>query len=745
MTPEQKTLFANALRPLTSRVRKDITAIKSAKGMAWTTEPLTQTRLEQHVNGGPARGVCPIKEGESVTMVALLDFDSHKGETPWPEMTSLVDKVVAALETRQQHAVVFRSSGGLGIHAYLLWDEPQDAFSVRAMLSEVLAEVGMENGAKGVSKNQVEIFPKQDSVPMGGNGNQFILPLAGKSEPLDLLFGLEPMGREWALTMPWPSSAPVQPRVAPVRQQLMLPSSVEPIERVRAALMSIPNTDDQRLSYDEWRDIGFAVHEATGGSYEGLEVYHEFSARFSGYDEKFTEDRVWNCIRPAENRDRAVTRATLFAAAYKSGWQEPTTAVGFEDVPTAERMEPESEDFPAFSRDKQGHIKPTIGNLVMALRREDITGMRMGLDRFRDEIMLAAPGTQAWRTFGDADYVWLRERLEKGPNGFNPISKETIRDVVVAVAAEKEFDSAILWLKRLPDDGGSRCETFLIDYFNVEDTPYHRAVSLYMWTAMAGRVLSPGCKADMVPILVGGQGVGKSTAIEAMAPAPEFFVEVSFQEKDDDLARKMRGRLLAEIGELRGLHTKELESIKAFVTRTHENWIPKYREFATTFPRRLVFIGSTNKDQFLADETGQRRWLPVPVGQIDVSGVRAAAPLLWAEAARLFQADGVQWANAQTLAKEIHDEYTFQDAWVGTVKRWLEQPLFEVEPFIPKAFVTTSEVLMGAFNYDAKQIGRREEMRMGVILKELGYTRKKMRIEGHPQWVFVPASALVGT
>src|SRR5690606_13267649 len=104
-------------------------------------------------------------------------------------------------------------------------------------------------------------------------------------------------------------------------------------------------------------------------------------------------------------------------------------------------------------------------------------------------------------------------------------------------------------------------------------------------------------KADMVPILVGTQGVGKSTAIAAMSPSPEFFAEVSFSEKDDDLSRKMRGKLVAEIGELRGLHSKEMESVKAFITRTHEHWIPKYREFETTFPRRLVFIGSTNKDQ----------------------------------------------------------------------------------------------------------------------------------------------------
>lgn len=83
----------------------------------------------------------------------------------------------------------------------------------------------------------------------------------------------------------------------------------------------------------------------------------------------------------------------------------------------------------------------------------------------------------------------------------------------------------------------------------------------------------------------------------------------------------MRGRLVAEIGELRGLNTKELESIKAFVTRTHENWIeiPGVRR---SFLVTLVFVGTTNEDEFLADKTGNRRWLPVEVSKVDVKAIK---------------------------------------------------------------------------------------------------------------------------
>ncbi len=180
-----------ALQPLVRRVRTDVTAIKRSDGSRWRDrEPLTTERLAAHLNGGPARGVCPIKAGESVTMVGLLDFDSHKGEVSWAEMSAVVGAVVDTLEMAWgMHPVLFRSSGGNGVHLYLLWDEPQDAYSVRMFLKGVLESVGLQDGAKGVRAGQVEVFPRQSEVPINGFGNQAILPLAGKSVPLQLVRG----------------------------------------------------------------------------------------------------------------------------------------------------------------------------------------------------------------------------------------------------------------------------------------------------------------------------------------------------------------------------------------------------------------------------------------------------------------------------------------------------------------------------------------------------------------------------
>ena len=397
---------------------------------------------------------------------------------------------------------------------------------------------------------------------------------------------------------------------------------------------------------------------------------------------------------------------------------------------------------PSFERDKQGYVITKIGNVHRAVACDLVVDRRIGLDRFKDEVMTADIGTDDWRPFNDADYTRLRMDLEAGINGvqFRTVGREMMRDAIQVAAQDNAFDSAILWIDTLEWDGVSRVESFMCDYFGTDDTEYTRAMSLYIWSALAGRVITPGCKVDMVPILVGKQGTGKSTGVSAMSPAPEFFTEISFHEKEEDLARRMRGHLIAEIGELRGLHTKELESIKAFITRPYESWIPKYREYATRYARRTVFIGTTNQQQFLADETGNRRWLPVEIGQVDVASIERDCLQLWAEGAERYRQYGVEFSEVERLSKSVHANHMMSDAWCEPVREWLDKP-DEFSNIAPKTlpYLLGHEVLENALRIEQKSINRLSEMRIGKVLRELGYDRKRKRIDGGKQkWVFVP-------
>jgi predicted P-loop ATPase len=345
-----------------------------------------------------------------------------------------------------------------------------------------------------------------------------------------------------------------------------------------------------------------------------------------------------------------------------------------------------------------------------------------------------------WVPFKDSDYSKLRINLERA--GFKSTNKEATRDAVLLVAESNSFDSAQLWLNAIEWDEVNRVDSFMPTYIGTEDNPYYRAAGRYLWTALAGRVLSPGCKADMSPVLVGKQGTRKSSAVAAMSPDPMYFTEISFDEKDDDLSRKMRGCLIAEIAELRGLRTKDMEHVKAWITKQYENWVPKYREFSTTFPRRLVFIGTTNNEEFLADETGNRRWLPVRVNSvIDVDQITRDRTQLWAEAREIFKVRGVEYREAEVLAVQVHAEHMMSDPWVSIVANWLQKgDEYDYQSIKPSElpYLQTHEVLRRALNMGANRCGKWEEMRVGIVLRALGYERKKKRIGTQTLQVYVP-------
>lgn len=173
-----------ALMPLVERLNHSHCWIKTPDGPRRLNERFTEFMLAEHAAGRKAYGLCPIAPGESTTRVALLDFDSHKGETPWIRMTEITQEVLDTARLFGLEGVPFRSSGGHGVHLYFLWDTPQDARSVRALLKDILTACGLKPGTGGVAAGEVEAFPKQNAVPLGGFGSMFILPLAGDSAPL---------------------------------------------------------------------------------------------------------------------------------------------------------------------------------------------------------------------------------------------------------------------------------------------------------------------------------------------------------------------------------------------------------------------------------------------------------------------------------------------------------------------------------------------------------------------------------
>lgn len=382
--------------------------------------------------------------------------------------------------------------------------------------------------------------------------------------------------------------------------------------------------------------------------------------------------------------------------------------------------------WPSFVRDRAGRIESTMDNVVKALSCTDVCGVQLGYDEFKDALVIGTDGV--WRPLRDTDVTALRIELER--RGFKGPGAELVRAAVDLVCERHSFDSATQWARGLRWDGVPRAERFFVDHFSVRDTKYARAMGRYLWSALAGRALVPGVKVDMVPVLISAQGTAKTSMIEALAPEQDSFLELNLEHRDDNLARSLRGKLVAEWAELRGLLTRDKEAIKAWVTRRHEEWIPKFKEFSTRFPRRFVVIGTGNGDEILDDETGERRWLPLKVGAVALEAIRAARDQLWAEGVVMFDAHGVDWREAQELATAEHAAFKVGDEWTGVVERWLNSDAMD-GPDGPKRGdgpVRVIDILTSGLGMSVKEITRREELRVGKILRGLGYAKhvKKM-------------------
>lgn len=410
------------------------------------------------------------------------------------------------------------------------------------------------------------------------------------------------------------------------------------------------------------------------------------------------------------------------------------------DVVVRDEGSGEMDPLPNFSRTRDGAIKATLPNLRMALTRFDVCGAYIAYDTFEDAIVIKPP-YQEWRPFNDDDATALRIVLEQ--TGFAPIGKELMRDCVSLVASGNKFDSAIDWLRSLKWDGIKRIEMFNHELLGAEDTPYSRALSMYMWTALAGRVLVPGIKADIAPIWQSDtQGEGKSSTLAALVPVRSQFCEISLHENEDTLARKMRGKLVVEMSEMDGLKHRDQESIKKFLSSSGHTVILKFKEHSALLLRRCLAIGTTNDRELLNDPTGSRRLAPIEVKNVKVDAIRELREQLWAEGAAEFEANGIAYKTLESLMKPEHEKFRMTDSWDPVIQDWLyiNDPLTGEIP-AGMAKLTTSYILRNALGFNPNQMSKVHEMRVGKAMINLGFKNTKRMINGVRNHVWIKNDA----
>lgn len=282
------------------------------------------------------------------------------------------------------------------------------------------------------------------------------------------------------------------------------------------------------------------------------------------------------------------------------------------------------------------------------------------------------------RSFNDTDYSEIYNYIQ---NKYNLGNDNNMKHAFNLYLRERAYHPIKDIIEAARWDGRERCEAFLIEWLGCEDTAYNREVSRLIFAGGINRIYSPGCKFDTVPVFIGGQGVGKSTAVRWLALGDDYFNEIStFEGKE--AVEALQGCFICEVGELLALtRVKDQEGIKAFITRQNDRMRLSYGRFVKSLPRQMIFIGTTNQPEFLRDKTGNRRWLPVrvfPDGRFLYKYEQECKEYIlqcWAEALHKLQVGEFPAVANYSLTADIkaaQEMATEEDYRLGLIKDYLE-------------------------------------------------------------------------
>jgi predicted P-loop ATPase len=380
---------------------------------------------------------------------------------------------------------------------------------------------------------------------------------------------------------------------------------------------------------------------------------------------------------------------------------------------------------PAVTTNSKNKYEPSLDSVRRALDEDKL----LAFDDFRDKVTMLRGVQRVPMT--DENYIDLRTVFEREKN-FAAIGKELMRDACFAEAKRLHYDSAIVWVDSIVWDGVPRVERFMHTHFGAVDDEYTRAVSRYMWSGIANRILDPGCQLDMVIVLQSQQGTKKSTGLELLAPEKYMFTDgLSLHIDDDNFKRQIKGKVVVEIAEGAGLSKADIGVIKRNITRKIDRYIEKYQTEETGYPRRCMFFMSVNDLEFLPPDDEHRRWLPIQVAELNRALIERDRAQLYAEGAAIYREHGQQYADAERLAKGRHKAHEQTDVWEIRIAEWLTTPPAAVDVPMPSArLFSTSEVLEGALKMRPDAMAAGHAKRVATVLRMLGYSTKQHKISG---------------
>jgi|HubBroStandDraft_5_1064220.scaffolds.fasta_scaffold31414_1 predicted P-loop ATPase len=394
----------------------------------------------------------------------------------------------------------------------------------------------------------------------------------------------------------------------------------------------------------------------------------------------------------------------------------------------------------ALRRDGRGKVYPDLANVLIALRSEPQLRDALAFDEMLQESMLqkippiapgSTPGEDPPKKVTDDDVGRLQEWLQHV--GLPKIGRETVGQAVEIRARDRRFHPIRERLQTIEWDEEPRAATWLKVYMGASGPEeYLTAIGRMFLIAMVARIMDPGCKCDYMLVLEGDQGARKSQACRVLA-GDAYFSDDLGDIGNKDAKQHLRGKWLVEESELANFSRATTETLKSFLSRTHEKYRPPYAKAQVDEPRQCVLVGTTNKSDWNKDDTGARRFWPVKiVGLIDIKALERDRDQLLAEAVHAYRMGEQWWPDPDFEALVIKPEQEARravDAWEPAISQWLQGHVGEK--------VSVLEVAQGALFMDRAKCGTADQGRIKGCMSLAGWKKDPQRTNRGYLWEYV--------
>lgn len=339
--------------------------------------------------------------------------------------------------------------------------------------------------------------------------------------------------------------------------------------------------------------------------------------------------------------------------------------------------------YDADGNEKSRKVLQNVRNCEIVLDCDNRFSKKIRFDEFSQQTYLY--GSVPWeiekryRSWGSYDDSNLFSILQ-ADYGLN--NRNDFFDAVKNISRKYKFHPIRNLLDSLEWDGQEHIKGLLTDYLGCEESDYNFQVMKLFMLGAVSRVYSPGCKFDYTMILQGPQGLGKSTFLQMLAMDDMWFNDSLDSLDSDKAAQSLMGSWIVELAELKSLARTAggVDSVKRFLTATQDKYRVPYERRADIFLRQCVFSGTTNKPDFLQDETGNRRFLIVKTGvnkpkknlfnADSITDFKSA----WSEAVYIYKTEHpalVLPDSCKEKAKALQDSSMTDDGKTGLIEEYL--------------------------------------------------------------------------